>query len=66
MPDSSPAVFSRTPLEYSCRPFPRNSLASRVKVRPRLSASPLRKAESTPIIIISRSYRARWERAEDR
>ncbi len=66
IPASSPAVFNLTPLENSWRPRPRNSLASRVKSRSRLNTSPLIKAESVSSIIISRSYRARWDRAEDR
>ena len=66
MPASSPAVFSRTPLDHSWRPRPRKSLASRVKSRLRLDTSPLTKAEPASSIIISRSYLARWDRAAER
>ena len=55
IPASSPAVLRRTPLEKSCLPRPRNSLASKVNTRSRLATSPLRKAESIPIMIISLS-----------
>ena len=44
----------------------RNSLASKVNTRSRLATSPLRKAESIPIMIISLSERARWDRAAER
>ena len=65
-PASSPAFFSRTPLEKSFLVRPRASWASTVKVRPRLSTIPRMSAAVWSMPIISRSYRARWDRAEDR
>ncbi len=44
IPDSSPAVFSFTPLERSCRRIPRWSSASSTMLLPRLATSALRKA----------------------
>ena len=66
MPDSSPAFFSRTPLENRCFRPVRDSRASKVKSLSREKSSPLMKAESTPNWMSSRSYRARWEEAVDR
>ena len=66
MPDSSPAVFSPTPLERSLRRVPRCRSASSTIFLPRLVSSALIKALSTPCRISSRSYRARWEEADER